>query len=62
VNYYLLLLDIYYYQRENDLVAISEKAIITKDLPWEVSVNLATAKLQADSFLGNLPPANKFRN
>ena len=52
LNYYLLLLDIYYYQRENDLVAISEKAIITKDLPWEVSVNLATAKLQADSFLG----------
>ena len=52
LNYYLLLLDIYYYQRENDLAAVSEKAIITKDWPLEVSLNLATAKLQADSFLG----------
>jgi len=49
--YYLLLLELYTYQRENNYSAISQKAISKIDYPAEVNLKLAIDKLQADSYL-----------
>jgi len=51
LEYYLQLLDIYYYQQENNYAAISRIATIKESYPKEIALELATAKLQADSFL-----------
>ncbi len=49
--YYLLLLELYNYQLENNYSAISQKAISKIDYPAEVNLKLAIDKLQADSYL-----------
>ena len=51
LEYYLLLLDIYYYQQKSNYVAISRIATIKESYPKEIALELATAKLQADSYL-----------
>ncbi len=51
LSYYLLLLELYNYQLENNYSAISQKAINKLDYPEEVNLKLAIDKLQADSYL-----------
>ena len=51
LSYYLLLLELYNYQLENNYSAISQKAINKLDYPDEVNLKLAIDKLQADSYL-----------
>ena len=51
LSYYLLLLELYNYQLENNYSAISQLAINKLDYPDEVNLKLAIDKLQADSYL-----------
>jgi len=51
LSYYLLLLELYNYQLENNYSAISQMAINKLDYPDEVNLKLAIDKLQADSYL-----------
>ena len=51
LSYYLLLLELYNYQLENNYSAISQLAINKLDYPEEVNLKLAIDKLQADSYL-----------
>ena len=51
LSYYLLLLELYNYQLENNYSAISQMAINKLDYPDEVNLKLAIDKLQANSYL-----------
>ncbi|MDD3235371.1 MAG: hypothetical protein PHH43_03505 [Candidatus Cloacimonetes bacterium] len=51
LDYHLLLLNIYELQSKQDYAAISALSIAKTDYPLSVKIQLANAKLQADSYL-----------
>ncbi len=56
LDYYLLLLRIHKLQLEKDYTAISQVSHSERSLPLEETIQLAIAKLQADSFLQTASP------
>jgi len=56
LDYYLLLLRVHKLQMEKDFTAVSQVSYSERSIPLEETIQLAIAKLQADSFLQTATP------
>lgn len=58
LDYYLLLLKVYEKQQVNDFAGVSAISLAKAEYPLADKLKLATAKLQADSYLKQVSPTN----